>query len=236
MTSVPSRADFDSQPPMPISEYARTVTAVNVGYELLFTLTYCFLRALGQPDLDLLVVGAGGGMEIERFLPDNPGWRLVGVDPSLDMLALARATAARLGVEERVEFMQGAVDGLPAERRFDAATCLFVLHFLPDDAKLALLREIARRLRPQAPLLVVSGARVHEGDLREDLLAAWQQHGTLMGLPAERMRGIIQQLVAQQEGATTEGEYVRLLHEAGFERVAPYLSVMNGGVGAWLAR
>ena len=113
MTSVPSRADFDSQPPMPISEYARTVTAVNVGYELLFTLTYCFLRALGQPDLDLLVVGAGGGMEIERFLPDNPGWRLVGVDPSLDMLALARATAARLGVEERVEFMQGAVDGLP---------------------------------------------------------------------------------------------------------------------------
>jgi tRNA (cmo5U34)-methyltransferase len=236
MTSLPQRADFDTQPPVPVSEYARTVTAVNVGYDLLFTLTYCFLRALRQPQLDLLVVGAGGGMEIERFLPDNPGWRLVGVDPSRDMLALAQATVENLGVQARVELVCGTVEDLPTERRFDAATCLFVLHFLPDDAKLALLRGIAARLRPQAPLLVVSGARVDDGGLRDDFLGAWQQHGELMGLPAERMAAIIQQLVAQQEGATTEEGYLRLLRDAGFERVAPFLSIMNGAMGAWIAR
>jgi tRNA (cmo5U34)-methyltransferase len=219
-----------------VSEYALTVTAVNVGYDLVFTLAHCFLRALRRPELELLVVGAGGGAEIARFLPGNPGWRLVGVDPSRDMLALAQATAERLGVQERVELVRGTVDDLPAERRFDAATCLYVLHFLPDDAKLALLRGIAARLRPQAPVLVVSGARVDDRDLRDDFLGAWQQHGELMGLPAERMAAIIQQLVAQQAGAATEEDYVRLLREAGFQRVAPFLSIMNGSMVAWIAR
>jgi hypothetical protein len=57
-----------------------------------------------------------------------------------------------------------------------------------------------------------------------------------MGLPAEQMAAIIQQVVAEQEGATTEEGYVRLLHGAGFERVAPFLSIMSGGIGAWIAR
>ena len=236
MPGAPQRGDFDTQPPVPVAEYARTVKGVNVGYDLLFTLTSCFLRALRRPKLDLLVVGAGGGMEIERFLPDNPGWRLVGVDPSRDMLALAQATAESLGVQERVELVRGTVNDLPAERRFDAATCLFVLHFLPDDAKLALLRGIADRLRPQAPVLIAAGARVDDGGLRSDFLGAWQQHGELMGLPAEQMRAIIQQVVAQQEGAASEEDYVGLLRDAGFEQVAPFLSVMNGGMGAWIAR
>jgi tRNA (cmo5U34)-methyltransferase len=236
MTAVSQRADFDTQPPVPVSEYARTVTGVNLGYDLVFTLTHCFLRALRQPNLHLLVVGAGGGMEIERLLPDNPGWRLVGVDPSRDMLALAQATVERLGVQERVALVPGTVDDLPAERQFDAATCLFVLHFLPDEAKLALLRGIAKRLRPQAPLLVASGARVDDGGLRDDLLGAWQQHGELMGLSAERMAAIIQQVVAQQKGAATEEDYVHLLRHSGFQRVASFLSIMNGGIGAWIAR
>jgi len=76
------RTDFDTQPPVPVHEYARIVAGVNVGYDLVFTLATCFLRALNQPELDVLVVGAGGGKEIEQFLPSNPKWRLVGVDPS----------------------------------------------------------------------------------------------------------------------------------------------------------
>jgi tRNA (cmo5U34)-methyltransferase len=152
------------------------------------------------------------------------------------LLALAQATVERLGMQERVELVPGTIDDLPAKRQFDAAICLYVLHFLPDDAKLALLQGIAARLRPQAPLLVASGARVDDGGLRDDLLGAWQQHGELMGLPAERMAAIIQQVMARQEGATPEEDYVRLLCQAGFQRVASFLSIMNGGMGAWIAR
>jgi tRNA (cmo5U34)-methyltransferase len=129
--AMPS-AEFDTTPPMPVTEYEHVVKGVNMGYELMFTLTYSFLRALGKAELDILVVGAGGGAEIERFLPDNPGWRVTGVDPSRDMLNLAAAKAERLGVADRVTLIHGSLDDVPADHRFDAATCLFVLHFLPD--------------------------------------------------------------------------------------------------------
>jgi len=236
MTDVPQTADFDARPPMPVTEYEQTVKRVNVGYDLAFTLTGCFLQALHRPELDLLVVGAGGGMEIERFLPGNPGWRLTGVDPSQDMLALAQAKADSLGVRERVTLARGTVADLAPEARFDAATCLFVLHFLPDEGKLALLRGVAGRLRPDAPVLVASGARVDEGGLRNDFLGAWQQYGELMGMPAARMAATIEQLTAQQAHMTTAEGYARLLGEAGFRRVAPFFSVMNGGLSAWIAR
>lgn len=158
MADMQQPVDFDTRPPVPVSEYERTVKAVNMGYDLLFTLTHAFLRALHQPALHLLVVGAGGGAEIEHFLPDNPGWRITGVDPSEDMLALARAKAAHLGVSDRVTLVRGTVENLPRETCFDAATCLFVLHFLPDAGKLALLRDIAGQLCPDAPVLVATAS------------------------------------------------------------------------------
>ncbi len=133
---------------MPVSEYEQKVKRVNVGSDLLFSLTGCFLRALHQPNLNLLVVGAGGGAELERFATRNLGWRLTGLDPSQDMLAIAQTKVDRLGVSDRVTLLRGTVGHLPANARFDAATCLFVLHFLPDDGKLALLQKIARQLRP----------------------------------------------------------------------------------------
>jgi len=234
MAESPVPADFDNAPPMPISEYAQTVERVNVGYDLVFTLTGCLLRALNQPGLELLVVGAGGGAEIARFLPPNPDWRLTGVDPSREMLALARTTVERLALEDRVTLVQGTIDDIPSDARFDAATCLYVLHFLPDDDKLAVLRAIAARLRPGAPLLVASGALPDDGGLRDDLLGAWQQYGEQMGMPAERMAEIIAGLADRPW--TPVGEFQRLLRDAGFTRIARYVEVLAGGQIAWIAR
>jgi tRNA (cmo5U34)-methyltransferase len=229
-------ANFDVQSPMPISEYEQTVRQVNIGYDLVFTLAHCFLRAQARPELEILVVGAGGGAEIEQFLPENPGWRLTGVDPSREMLALAQAKADRLGADDRVTLIQGTVLDVPPEPRFDVATCLFVLHFLPDETKLALLREVAKRLRPKAPLVAASGTRVDDGGLRDDLLGAWQCYGELMGMPGEQMKGTIQQLMAREATMTAEADYVRLMHEAGFRRVVNIFRVMGGGLAAWIAR
>lgn len=236
MTNKRQPVNFDLRPPMPVGVYAQAVRRVNVGYDLLFTLTHCFLRALDRPELDLLVVGVGGGAEIERFLPDNPGWRITGVDPSHDMLGLAQAKTEELGVWERVTMLRGTVEDLTVEARFDAATCLFVLHFLTDEAKLETLRGIAQRLRPGAPLLVASGARVEIGDLGVDFRGAWQHYGEIMGMPAERMAATIEGLMDQQANATPAEGYERRLREAGFSRVASFLNVMSGGIVAWIAR
>lgn len=229
--------NFDTRPPMPVDAYAHTVQSVNVGYQLFLALSHSCLRSLAKQELQLLVVGAGGGAEIEAFLPPNPGWRLTGVDPSQDMLALARGRTERSGVADRVCLVRGAVDDLPADAVFDAATCLFVLHFLADDDKRALLRGIALRVRLGAPVLVASATRVSVDEaLRADVLGTWQQYGQLAGMQAERMAATIAELTRQQALATAESDYVRLFHEAGFAHVAQLLSVFNGGLVAWLLR
>jgi tRNA (cmo5U34)-methyltransferase len=233
LTERQHHADFDSNPPVPVSEYEQTVVRVNVGYDLLFSLTGCFLSALHQPNLEILVVGAGGGAEVERFLPGNPGWRLTGFDPSQDMLAIAQTKVDRFGLSDRVTLIRGTVDDLPADARFDAATCIYVLHFLTDDAKLDLLKKIAHHLRPGAPLFLGTGARAKDAELPDDFFGAWQQYGEMMGMPAERIAALIQQI----KGAgpiTSQDDYVRLMHEAGFNRVAPYLHALS--TFAWIAR
>lgn len=237
MTNAARAGDFDAQPPMPVALYEQMVARVMVGYDLLFTLTGCVLRALAQPNLDLLVVGAGGGAELERFLPDNPDWRLTGVDPSQDMLALAEAKAARLGVSARARLVRGTVAELPDDARFDAATCLLVLHFLPDDGKAALLAGIRAHLRPGAPLLLANGVPVStEPDLEADLRGAWQQYGELMGMPAEEMAATITRLTAPQPSMATAERYEELLRQAGFTRTVRFFEVLGGGITGWIAR
>jgi hypothetical protein len=84
---------------------------------------------------------------------------------------------------------------------------------------------------------VASGARAQIDEaLRADFLGGWQQYGELAGMPADRMAEIIRDLIGKQAGATAEADYVRLLREAGFPHVASLLSVMAGGMAAWIAR
>ena len=233
MTDPPRPGNFDDQPPVPVAEYEQVVARVNVGYDLLFTLTLCLLRGLGRADLHILAVGVGGGKEIETFAPNNPGWRVTGVDPSENMLALARAKADRLGVGGRVTLVRGTVDELPSQGHFDAATCIFVLHFLPAEDQLALLREIAGRLRPGAPLILASGVKEH-GGVPDDLARAWQQYGELMGMPPERMAATLENLLSQPH-VIPEDQCVRLLHAAGFSQVTRFFSAL-GIITGWIAR
>jgi tRNA (cmo5U34)-methyltransferase len=99
----------------------------------------------------ILVVGAGGGMELKSLGEAQPGWRLTGVDPSAPMLDLARRTTK--AIAERIELVEGTVDTVLSSG-FDGATCLLVLHFLNRDARLHLLEQIRRRLKPGSSLVV----------------------------------------------------------------------------------
>ena len=116
------------------------------------------LLAEGAPDAaDILVVGAGGGMEIAAIGAKQSKWRFVGVDPSAAMLALAAQTTE--GVADRVELVEGTVDDAP-EHVFDGATCLFVLHHVEISAQLSMLRAIHRRLRPGSRFVLSEHAAI----------------------------------------------------------------------------
>jgi tRNA (cmo5U34)-methyltransferase len=102
-------------------------------------------------DAQILVLGAGGGLEIKALADFRPGWHLSGVDPSADMLQLAREIAAEHAA--RVDLREGYIQDAPAGP-FDAATSLLTFHFIPREQRLDTLREIRRRLKPGAPFIL----------------------------------------------------------------------------------
>lgn len=182
----------------------------------------------------LLVAGVGTGEEVVRLGPPNPGWRFTGVDPSADMLAVARRRLSEAGTIDRVDLVEGVVADLPAEPIYDAATLLLVMHFLPDDgAKLALLRGIAERLAAGAPLLL---ADLH-GDPTSAafgrLLAAWRQRILDAGAdPAEVATSFDR--IQVDIAFVPEGRVGELLREAGFDQPVPFWRGLL--FGGWLAR
>ncbi len=94
----------------------------------------------------VLVVGAGGGLELHAMAVACPSWRFIGVDPAVPMLAEA---ARVLGPHaEGVQFVDGYIGDAP-EGPFDAATCLLTLHFLEPDARRRTVEAIRRRLKPR---------------------------------------------------------------------------------------
>ncbi len=99
----------------------------------------------------VLVLGAGGGIELAYLAASRPDWQFTGVDPSLEMLDLARSKCADFA--ERITFVQGKIDAAP-DGPFDGATCLLTLHFLPPLERLATLQALRARMKPGAALVV----------------------------------------------------------------------------------
>lgn len=99
----------------------------------------------------LLVLGAGGGVELRNLASAHAGWAFDGVDPSESMLEAARLATAEFG--DRVVLHRGTIEVAP-EGPYDGATSLLVFHFVPLADRLETLRELHRRLRPGAPLVL----------------------------------------------------------------------------------
>lgn len=100
----------------------------------------------------MLVLGAGGGLELKTLAEAQPGWRFDGVDPSAPMLAQARETLGDHAA--RVTLHEGYIDDAP-DGPFDGACCLLTLHFLPEAERQRTVSEMVRRLKPGAALVVM---------------------------------------------------------------------------------
>mgnify|MGYP001237760076 CR=1 FL=1 len=121
------------------------------GFASLHGMVSLLLAERVADDGRILVLGAGGGLELRALAGAHPGWHFDGVDPSAAMLELARDTAAPH--MDRIALHHGYVDVAP-EGPFDGAVSLLTFHFIPREDRLDTLRQLRRRLRPGAPLVV----------------------------------------------------------------------------------
>lgn len=121
------------------------------GHAALLTMTTLLLAERVPDNGRVLVLGAGGGLELKAFAQAHLGWTFDGVDPALEMLKLAEQTLGPLAPRARLH--HGYIDDAPPGP-FDAASCLLTLHFLNQDERRHTLAEVRRRLKSGAPLVV----------------------------------------------------------------------------------
>jgi len=131
-------------------ELQRSIPCLGNIYSLMRT----EIQNVAGSDARVLIVGAGGGREIEEFAASGFLPKLVAIDPSQPNLDISQHLAARHGITARVEFFQGTLIELPDQGPFNAVTSLLVMHHLQDDgSKLEFLREIRRRLAPNGVVI-----------------------------------------------------------------------------------
>lgn len=218
---------FDA--PAMIADYVAATPRRVPGFADLQRMTMLLLTEHAPATADILVVGAGGGLELKAFAEAQPDWHFVGVDPSAGMIDLARRVLGPL--HARVDLRHGFVEGAPPGL-FDGATCLLTLHFLQREERLRTLREIRRRLKPGAPLVVA-----HHSVPNGDDATKWLELSAVFAggpgadfakarISAVKMAEHLQLLSADEEAA--------LQREAGFSDMALFYAGFS--FRGWVSR
>ncbi len=131
--------------PAAVASYLRDTPRKVPGLADLHKMTALLIAEKACRAAHVLVVGAGGGLEIRAMAQAQPDWRFTGVDPSPAMLDIARQTLS--GCAERAELILGTAVDAP-HGPFDGAVCLLTLHFLSRAERLQTLRDVYSRLKP----------------------------------------------------------------------------------------
>src|SRR5688572_23830458 len=75
--------------PQHVARYTEGPPRMVPGYVGMQRMTTLLLAERVADEGQVLVLGAGGGLELKMFAETNPQWGLFGVDPSFEMLQLA---------------------------------------------------------------------------------------------------------------------------------------------------
>lgn len=166
--------------------YAVGVRRFVPALDALHRMTAVLLAESAPPDAHVLVLGAGGGLELRALAEAHPGWTFIGIDPAPEMLRQAERMLGDFA--SRVSLVEGYIDDAPDDL-FDAAVCLLTLHFLPLPARQETVRAIHRRLHPGAPFVAAHGSFPQEDGARSRWLDRYADYAIASGADPEQARG-----------------------------------------------
>jgi len=215
--------------PGAVAHYHQGAPRLVPGFSDLQRMAQVLLAERAPFDARVLVLGAGGGLELKAFADAQSGWSFDGVDPSHEMLELAHDTVGEHA--GRVRLHEGYVDAAPAGP-FDAAACLLTMHFMPLCERRHAMRAIRRRLRRGAPF-VVAHMSVAEDEVERALwLARDEAYAVASGAPPEearQRRALIERVLPVLAPEQDEA----LLREEGFKEVSMFYAagVFRGWIG-----
>jgi tRNA (cmo5U34)-methyltransferase len=229
----PKPPAFNFNDPGVASRYAEGPPKFIPGFSLSHRLAVQLLSEKVDPNSGhLLVLGAGGGLELKAFSEARPGWRFTGVDPSEQMLQQAQTYLG--AAASKVEWVTGVIADAP-KGPYDGATCLLTLHCIADDgSKLATLKGLQERLKPGAPLILVDhclSIGMPDLQLRLDRYTNFAVESGAPREMAEKARAAVEGMLPRT-GASQEREE-ELLREAGFKGITLMFAALS--MRGWVA-
>lgn len=214
--------------PAAVARYAEGPVRQVPGFLDLQRMAGLLLAERAPGDARILVLGAGGGLELKHFSERYRGWTFEGVDPSREMLNLAERTLGPLAGRTRLH--EGYIDDAPPGP-FDGAACLLTLHFIPEDERRRTLREVHRRLRPGAPF-VVAHHSFPQGAAKATWLKRYAAFAVSSGIAAEDAERAIAAIDARLPVLSPERD-AALLAEAGFRDIELFYAAFS--FRGWIA-
>jgi ubiquinone/menaquinone biosynthesis C-methylase UbiE len=116
------------------------------------------LEATDPGSIRILEIGTGNGVVATQIASALRQARVVGVDPSAPLVAMARESIAGGGLTDRLRFEHGSGEQLPFEdNSFDLVLSIGALRFVSDIA--AVFREIERVLSAHGRFMINEAVR-----------------------------------------------------------------------------
>lgn len=221
-------SNFDD--PDAVAAYADGPPRLVPGFADMQRMTLLLLSENTPADARILVLGAGGGLELKYFAEQRPGWLFDGVDPSSAMLALARTM---LGPDAgRAVLHEGLIDAAP-DGPFDGACALLTLHFMPEEERRHTLREIRRRLKPGAPFVAVHHSIPRQDAAYLTWLSRYAGFAASSGVDPQKARNAAN-AISQNLPILSPEQDEALLRDAGFTDVALFYAAFT--FRGWVTR
>ena len=208
-----TRSPFDAQS---ANAYAEGPPRQVPGFAGLHRMVALLLAERTPSNGRVLVLGAGGGLELKAFAEAQSGWSFDGVDPSAEMLRLADRTVGVHGA--RMRFHEGYIDAAP-DGPFDAAASLLTFHFIPRDERLRTLQQVRQRLRPGAPFVLAHISFPQTEPERSMWIARHVAYGACEGTDPAQLESARQAIGTKLTILAPEEEEA-MLRDAGFSGVS----------------
>lgn len=193
------------------------------GFASLHRMVEMLLAERVPEDGRVLVLGAGGGMELKALADAQAGWTFDGVDPSADMLELAAETVGPH--VDRVRLHHGGIEAAP-EGPFDGATCLLVFHFIDRAERARILAGLRQLLRPGAPLLLMHISFPQTEPERSQWIARHAAYGAPPGSAPANLAAA-REAIGTRLTILSPDEDEAMLAEEGFERISLFFAGLS---------
>lgn len=216
--------------PKAVSNYAQNALRRVPGLSDVHRMSALLLAESTPESGRVLVLGAGGGMELTHFAESHPSWQFDGVEPSAEMLSLASASLGPMS--SRVQLHQGYIEAAP-KGPFDAASSILTLHFTTEAERYRTLCEIHSRLKPGA-VFVAMHYSIPEGRAAFELwLSRCAAFAISSGVDPEQAR-MTATAIGKQLPILTPGQDEELMRKAGFSDIGTFYTAL--AFRGWVAR